>query len=150
MKINIFITLTIILVIYLSACNKTEEIIIEGVETITFKNCFEITQNEYVINTDTAYYNFLSNTINTPECLNYTPPALDFSKKTLIGKHISATGCAISYQNTIKALPQKKQYLVSINANIDENCNKDLNEIYWLSTPKLPANYTVIFEVNKQ
>ena len=149
MKI-LFLKISIIsLILFFSGCEKDD--IFEGIIVKEFDTgrCFPPFGNEpdeYVITNDSLYQELL--TIEKPVCDDYTLPNIDFSTYTLLGKYTVSDGEVKYYKREVIKDEGNLKYIYNIYMKCKNN-NKAAISMNWVLVPKLPAGYSVEFNVKK-
>ncbi len=136
----------------LNSCQKTDEVMIEGVQSVDLpKRCFNISETQIVIDDSTAYVeHILDKKIANDSCNGYESPSIDFSENTLLGQLSDAVGCSLSYTREVFANSQDHTYTYKVIVSITDNSNCETTQqthMNWISLPKVPDNYEVLFEV---
>ena len=131
-----------------TSCGK-HLIVIEEVSDIPISDCALFSQTEHIVNDSAAYAALLLEMWQTPECENIsTLPPIDFGEKTVMGKLTSVqNACSVSYQHAVFADSDAKQYIYRITALPEGDCPSNHSSMNWISIPKLPADYSVVYEV---
>ena len=130
------------------ACNKNEYVSIEGIEVLDILYCYQILDEEMVINDSLSHtIQFKQKVFDVP-CLQYEIPTIDFSQKTLLGKSVHTTACNPTYSYDVLANASEKMYIYHIEVSKDEECIDTISHMHWITVPKLPEAYSVSFEVN--
>ena len=114
------------------------------VQEISFGSCIPPTlpQTEYIINNDTVYQQLLSYSV----CTGYALPYIDFNQYTLLGKY--ATGqCKVAFHRQVLKDDGAKTYNFTIYVYDKGICKKEAIDMNWVTVPKLPQGYTVVFNV---
>ncbi len=123
-------------------------ITIEEINDILIDDCALFSQNEYIINDVTTYNGLLAEMQNTPECGEVALPNIDFGEKTLLGK-LTATNnvCNLSYKREVLANTDEKEYIYKITISAQGNCADNYASMNWITVPKMPSDYTIVYEV---
>lgn len=138
------------------------EILFEDLNTEDWisPTCFGEINQEYVINTQEEYNRlrlqrealidkYLISEKGAPsrpeKCI---PLTIDFSKKTLLGKHISGGGCTIEFFRKVYNDDIEKKLSYSITVVEDGACAKAGSSMNWITVPKIPTTYQVEFVIN--
>ncbi|PSJ72697.1 hypothetical protein C7N43_32910 [Sphingobacteriales bacterium UPWRP_1] len=127
-------------------CNIKSIVNIEGVETVNIA-CFVTENGELVINDAQSYQLLFSDTAN---CQNYTPPVIDFNEKTLLAKRTEVNGCYAFYTRSVNADTDDKIYIYEIIIQVGTaGCDtaKQIVNYNWVTVPKVPDKYDVVFKV---
>lgn len=136
-----------VLLIFFTACSS-DDIEIDGITTITIENCFQINEEEIIINDKETYEKMLANIDNShPTCRNYELPNINFAEKTLLGKLTTIKGCQVFYTREVTANTDKKAYVYTIDVVRQGSCDSTWVNYNWITVPKLPSQYTVQFQV---
>lgn len=139
--------LFLLLNLLLNSCAE-QLITIEEVNNIAISDCALFSQTSYIIN-DTAAYNQLQIEMNnTPECIGILLPNIDFGEKTLLGKLTSINNvCAVNYKHEILADTDAQNYIYRITVSKTNGCNNNYSSMNWITVPKMPTNYSVLYEI---
>ncbi len=134
------------------ACNKQQLIKVDGIETLEIDKCVIVTDDIVVIDDAESYLALTETAQASPQCNGINPqfPSIDFAERTLIGKLTEVTGCSAIYFKEVYADPENDAYLYEITVTVEssDGCESTLQNMNWLSVPKLPEQYTVDFEVD--
>lgn len=142
-----FSTICGCILLFCTSCDNPLVIIDDLQELPQLPNCVGLVQPEYIINDSIAYYNGLQ---QASENCGITPnlPPIDFAERTLLGKFTETETCQINYKRHVMADPHQQAYIYQISLNKSGNCAGNLlSDMNWISVPKLPQGYTVLFEV---
>lgn len=95
---------------------------------------------QYVILTDSVYRNAFKDS-------TFDIPAIDFSEYSLLGQYASGS-CKVSYNKNVDVNTENKTYTYTLtqyecNTFYDKLCYSD----NWILVPKLPSNWTVVFNI---
>ena len=120
------------------------------VEQIDLKNCIQTyRQKSFVIKDETTFLKEIRSDMSREKCLKDLQK-IDFEKHTLVGIELNTGYCREPLLDPVEVLNEKaeKQYLVKISfTEPREPCRALSQYDLWLLVPKLPADYTVKFEV---
>jgi len=147
------IRLVLLLLLFLpalSGCQKSDSVLIEGVQEVNFpKRCFNISAIQLMINDSTSYVeNILNQKIINDSCNNYQTPNIDFTEHTLLGQFTDVVGCKLSYKREVFANSEMQTYTYHITVTLIEpsSCEtKQHTSMNWIILPKVPENYEVLF-----
>jgi len=135
----------------LCACRNPNLIKIEGIEAVAISSCINLNNDEWIID-DSETYNNLLDFLNTNDssCYDYQLPYFDFANRSLLAKRSHALGCTSFYRYEVYADNQNNTYIYQIRADIDSiGCIAHIPQIdmNWLSVPKVPLGYEVVFDL---
>lgn len=102
--------------------------------------CTLIQNNEAVIDSDSAYATIRA---SDPQC---KAPEIDFQKHTLLGLYATG-GCAMKLKRKVTIDEGERQYVYHVMARDCGICQKMVVAFNWVLVPKLPAGWTVRFEL---
>jgi len=120
-------------------CGKIGYDKIEDIQSILI-NCHTMSDNEYVINSESEYHSIL----DTNNC---QPTYIDFSQYTLIGKYAKGTGCSVEFKRNFYVNHEDKIYLYEIKVKEKGLCKKFDESMNWIIVPKIQSGYTVTFKI---
>lgn len=133
---NLILFIVLLLTI---GCSKIGYDKIEDIQSISI-NCFTMSDNEYVINSESEYYSIL----DTNNC---QPTYIDFSKNTLIGKYANGTGCSVEFKRRFFVNQEDNIYLYEIKVKEKGWCKKSDESMNWIIVPKIQNGYSVTFKI---
>lgn len=141
------IILPFLFFICFTSCTKDPWINIDkGIidQVISFGSCIPptITQTEYIIETDSMYQKLLSNSV----CSSYTLPYIDFTQYTLLGKYASGQ-CKVEFHRQVTKDDVAKTYNFTVYVFDRGLCKKEAIDMNWVTVPKLPQDYSVVFTI---
>lgn len=120
-------------------CSKIGYDKIEDIQSISI-NCFTMSDNEYVINSESEYYSILDT--------NYCQPTyIDFSQYTLIGKYANGAGCSVKFKRRFYVNQEDNVYLYEIEVKEKGWCKKSVESMNWIIVPKIQSGYSVTFKI---
>lgn len=149
----------LILALLMAACTRTDDapdgckyvevesgIIQNEVEVL---NCIiEKMEDNYVIKDSVAYASFQAEVKSSSiSCDNAEFPEIDFSESTLLGLWADGGGCSINYYRSVGKLVDSKEYLYTVTVQECGFCEMYGFSYNWVLVPKLPADYSVRFQV---
>ena len=148
MQKTIIFLFSLITLFLLANCQKSE-IFVNGLEEIDLGSCIEFSDYHYVIDSEENYLNLLTDLrTDSADCKTYLLPPIDFSEKTLIGFFTKGVGCTIFYTREVLLAPEREAYIYKVVVNQQGSCRDPFPEMNWITVPKLPENYEVIFDVS--
>lgn len=106
---------------------------------------------EFVIKTQDEYQSLLrfKTQFDFVECKNFTLPEIDFSQKTLLGMYADGGGCDIEFEKKVFRDDRKKEYRYIVTIIETGTCLKMGLSMNWITVPKIPDDYKVVFETKK-
>lgn len=135
-----------LLFLLLYSCNIKSIVDIEGIDPLDI-SCFITENSEFVINDPENYQLLFADST----CSSYNPPPIDFNERTLLGQRTEATGCFAFYTRSVRADTDAKRYIYEVSVKVGSaGCDtaKQLVNYNWVTVPKLPDKYEVIFAVS--
>ncbi len=106
--------------------------------------------DEFVIRSQEEYAMLTQYLSTAPDCANFTLPSIDFSEKTLLGKYTTGTGCTIDFERHVYRNDDAKTVTYVITVIEEGNCEMLGMSMNWITIPKIPQDYKVIFDVEKE
>ena len=79
-----------------------------------------------------------------------TMSGFDFSKRTIIGNGVNGGGCSSKIEKNVRRNDATKEYIYTIKATWCGNCEMAIGSYEWISVPKIPADYTIKFNVEQE
>lgn len=104
-------------------------------------------EKEFVVNTEAEYQDLINYKSTSSRCTNFVLPAIDFSKKTLLGKYTSGGGCSIDFAKKVYKDDSNRKVKYVIDVIEQGACEKLGFSSNWILIPKIPSNYIVEFQV---
>ncbi len=138
----------LIFILLLNACGKSpfcwgedknEGIIEQSIDLF----CVSFGNDQPVIDSDSAYAAILS---PDPQC---KAPEIDFAKYTLLGQYVTG-GCTMKLKRDVTVDEGQQQYVYQVTARDCGRCKKLVTAFNWVLVPKLPAGWTVRFELEEK
>lgn len=102
-----------------------------------------------VITSQEEYEKLLEYVSDSPTCEDFVLPSLDFSEYTLLGTHAYGVGCSITFEKHVYKDTENKIIIYSVIVVEEGNCEMIGMSMNWIAIPKVPSEYTVVFEVKK-
>ena len=117
---------------------------------IELKDCIQTyRQQSFVIKDQASFFREIRNDMSRERCLKDLEK-IDFEKHTLVGIELNTGYCGVPLLEPVEVVKAAavKQYVVKISYyEPQEPCRALSRYDLWLLVPKLPADYTVTFEV---
>jgi hypothetical protein len=117
---------------------------------IDVKNCIQMyRQQSFVIKDQPTFLKEIRSDMSRERCLKDLEK-IDFEKHTLVGIELNTGDCGVPLLEPAKVVKAEteKQFVVKINYwEPREPCRAYSQYDLWLLVPKLPADYTVKFDV---
>ena len=132
------VILFVVLLLNIS-CSKIGYDKIDNIQSISI-NCPTMSDNEYVINSESEYHSIL----DTNNC---QPTYIDFYQYTLIGKYANGGGCSVKFKRNFYVNQEDNTYLYEIKVKEKGWCKKFGESMNWIIVPKIQSGYTVIFNI---
>ncbi len=73
---------------------------------------------------------------------------IDFSKYTLLGKYAEGTACSIGFRREVTINSVDSKYIYAVTVYECGSCDVQTMSMNWVLVPRLPENYSVVFEVS--
>ncbi len=141
------IALLLLSMALLCSCNKDALIQINGVETVSISWCPGFLDQDFLIDTEEQYHEFQQRINDAAGCESHSFPFIDFDTRTLIGRPSEIIACSVTSNLEVFADPDQKEYLYKQQHYPNGDCGNTINEMYFVSIPKLPEGYSVSYEV---
>ena len=152
-KINIMriLTYSIFIPLIFIQCREFDYKSVNDVKEINIVGfCVNLSKNYgYVINDDSTYMSLLISNPQQDLCKTYELPVIDFSQKTLLGKHAFGSGCSINFKRQVIVSDKEKKCIYIIKVKERGGCLMLNSSWNWITIPKVPFDYSIIFEVKK-
>lgn len=105
-------------------------------------------EDSYVINTKEEYDRLYQEAVVRGNCKGYTPPIIDFSKRTLLGKHASGV-CQVAFFRKAYRDDTTKKIVYAITVVEGGSCEMAVHSMNWITIPKIPEMYHVEFNISR-
>jgi hypothetical protein len=150
MNMNRMIVITAVVILVLGCIQQRNEI-----EFSDFNQELECiypldAPEELIITSQEEYEKLLDYISENPSCQGFVLPYIDFSENTLLGKRAYGSGCSITFERHVYEDIENKKITYSVTV-IEEGCCEMIHmSLNWIIIPKIPSDYTVVFEVDRK
>lgn len=156
MRVSIFVSFLVFVIVGLSNCHKApkcwgKKSTISGIiisDTVVCSNCTMIAEEDkhFVINTQAEmnrliYYNYAQQ-------FNCKFNTIDFTKYSLLGVNTFTT-CNFKIIKNVSVDDAAKKYTYSIEINECGNCTEQTYNQNWVVIPKIKSGYSVDFIIER-
>ncbi len=112
-------------------------------------HCVMATEAECVIQNEAEYQTLRRYIMGHHLCQDFTLPALDLARHTLLGKYTGGTGCTTEFLRTITRDDGSQTVTYVIDVVQIGGCEPLAMSMNWALVPKIPAEYRVEFTVRE-
>lgn len=125
---------------------------LKDLEIINFKfNCEPVNDTqEYIINDDSTYQKLISMMPSVEMCDTIQLPYIDFSKKTLLGKYVTGSGCTICFHRKVLQDTVNQNYTYNIKIVELGKCEILRYSMNWITITKISPGYSVKFQLTRK
>lgn len=152
MKFKFIILILIVLGVFYSCSkspkcwgdNKNKGVIVSSVQ-IACEPLSEL-QN-FIINDDSTFQEIFTNSL-TGE-LFCSLPSIDFNSYSLLGLFASG-GCEVKFIREVVKIEEEKEYHYDVIVKSCGGCKKESYSFNWVTVPKVPDGWDVLFQVSQR
>jgi|GEM_PF-4794443 len=130
-------------------CIKSHFIRVEGWSRQTFPHCSLFEPGNYRIDSKAALDSIGESHISQNICSYWPVNGIDFEKNTMLGISILYMGCDFLASPELLVDPGNDEYIFSVKITPQGDCTDNHFATVFISTSKIPAHYSVRYEVQK-
>lgn len=146
--------LTTILVLVISiSCSKSPKCWGENKNKGIIENSIRIDceptteQQEFIIANDSTFEQDFTNSLTGQ--LNCTLPVIDFNNNSLLGLFTTGS-CEVKYIREVTRNESEENYHYKVVVKSCGTCKKESYSFNWVTVPKIPEDWDVIFEIENK
>lgn len=132
-----------------SGCVKSHFITVEGWSRQVFPYCSYFEAGNYRIDSGAELDSIGDRFLGLNICSAWPDDEIDFEKNTLLGISILYTGCDYLASPELLVDPGNEEYIFSVKITPQGNCTDNHFATVFISTSKIPAHFSVRYEVQK-